>query len=162
MPKGEHAPGGQPGANTGPAALELRVSGASFHDIAVMLGLAGPRQAIDVIERELAEHLTEDDIDAQRVLATQQLDALLNKVWDKATDADCSEHLVAVNTARLLIDRKIKLLGLDRPTQIELFSPAQAEIERWVATVAAVSGPDVEEADIIGGADGPAELGPGS
>ena len=39
MPRNMHAPGGKANGNTGKAAVALRVSGASFADIATTLGL---------------------------------------------------------------------------------------------------------------------------
>ena len=151
---GNHLPGGQPGASAGAAAIALRVAGASFADVAVTLGLSGPGEALRLVEATLADSLVPESVEVQRAEATHRLEALLASVWDKAVDGNHPEHLNAVKAAREVIDRVIRLNGLDRPTEMILHTPTHAELERWVAGVLDADIPAVVEADVIG------ELGP--
>jgi hypothetical protein len=160
MAAGEHRPGGQPGARTGPAAVELRVAGASFGDIANFLGLPDARMARQIVERELATHLTHDDIDIARAEASAMLDELRQGVWDKATDPEHAEHLPAVRMALALVDRFVRLHGLDRPSEVIIHSPTANEIERWVGEMLSMKNVDVIEADIIEDPEDVAALGP--
>lgn len=152
MPAGRHLPGGQPGATAGAAAIALRVAGASFADVAVTLGLSGAREALRLVEATLAESLTPESVEVQRAEAAARLEALLGTVWPKASEPRDPEHLVAVKAARELIDRLIRLNGLDRPSEIILHTPTTAELERWVNAMLATGEPGVIEADVIGGA----------
>ena len=152
--RGGHADGGQPGASAGAAAIALRVAGASFADVAVTLGLSGATEALHLVEATLAEQLTPESVEVQRAEASARLEALLAGCWDKATNPDHPEHLLAVKSAREVIDRVIRLNGLDRPTEVVIHTPTSAELERWVAGVLSTDAPAVVEADVIG------ELGP--
>ena len=134
----------------GAAAVALRVAGASFADIAVTLGLQNAHSALVQVERELASHLSHDGVEQQRAEATLRLEALLQSVWPKAADTGDPEHLPAVRQALALVDRLIRLHGLDRPTEIVLHTPTVAELERWVASVVARETPDIIEADVVG------------
>jgi hypothetical protein len=154
MPHGRHLPGGQPGANAGAAAVALRVAGASFADVAVTLGLSSATEALHVVEAALAETLTPESVEVQRAEAAARLEALIGTVWPKATNPDHPEQLIAVKTARELIDRVIRLNGLDRPTELVVHTPSANELERWVTGMLAHTVPEVVEADVVG------ELGP--
>lgn len=152
--RGEHRDGGQPGASAGAAAIALRVAGASFADVAVTLGLSGATEALHLVEATLAAQLTPESVEVQRAEASARLEALLASVWERAQNPMDPEHLNAVKGAREVIDRIIRLNGLDRPTELIVHTPTSAELERWVAGVLSQDAPAVVEADVIG------ELGP--
>jgi hypothetical protein len=54
-----------------------------------------------------------------------------------------------VRTARELIDRHIRLFGMDAPTEIVVHSPTTMELEAWVAQVLSYAANDVQELDVI-------------
>jgi hypothetical protein len=138
----------------GAAAVQLRVNGTSYEDIAMTLGLSSPRAALTLVSRELAQQGEgmEEERDELRRVEAARLDELLVSVMAKATDPECSEHLPAVRTAVTIIDRRIKLYGLDAPTEITVHTPTATELDNWVASMVAHSMPPQAalEPDIMG------------
>lgn len=137
--------------STGAAALHLRVNGASYADIAMTLGLASARSALHVVTDELAEagQLDTDAKERLRAEESARLEALMGSVMTKALDPEHPEHLVAVRAAVTVIDRHIKLHGLDAPSEVIVHTPTQTELENWVATMVHHTMPQLEEADVI-------------
>jgi len=136
-------------ARLGAAAVQLRISGASFDDIARTLGLSSARAALTTVTRALADQ-TEEDSDERRRLRTEtnmQLEACIASVMGKATDRNDPEHLPAVRTLVSVLDRRAKLNGLDAPTEVTVHNPTMTEIDNWVSMAVRQSMPTVVEAD---------------
>lgn len=134
------------------AAIQMRLAGATYNEIAQTLGYGTARQALVAVEKALEKELhTSGDRDAMRQLAGARLERLLRSLWPKAINPDHPDHLVAIARARELVDRHAKLFGLDAPTEIVVHSPSQQELESWVARVVSLGVPAVEEFDIIEG-----------
>lgn len=133
------------------AAVQMKLAGATWQQIAEALGYPTARQALVAVERTLEKQLKDGDRDAMRRLAGARLDRLLLGVWPKAIDGEHPEHLIAVTKAREIIDRHAKLFGLDAPTEFVVSSPTQTQLEQWVSSVAALRIPEVEEYDILDG-----------
>jgi hypothetical protein len=135
----------------GAAAVQLRVSGASFEDIATTLGLRNARAALTAVTRELEAQAKLDvhNRDRLRQEESMRLEALMASVWAKATDPDCDEHLPAIRTAVTIIDRHARLHGLDAPSEVVVHTPTQTEMDQWVATMVAHTMPQLVEADVI-------------
>ena len=133
------------------AAVALRLSGATWGEIAEALGYPTARQALVATEKALERQLRDTDREAMRRIAGARLERLLLGVWGKAIDPQNVEHLVAVGKAREVIDRHAKLFGLDAPTEIVVHNPTQTELEAWVTQVARIRMPQVEEYDILEG-----------
>lgn len=132
------------------SALQMRIAGASWEDIATVLGYPTARAALVSTERALEKELkTEESQSHMRSIAGQRLDRLLRAIWKKAINEEHPDQMAAVDRARLLIDRHAKLYGLDAPTEYVVTSPAQAELEKWVSSVISVQRPALEEADIF-------------
>lgn len=138
-------------SKSGKAAVELRVSGASYAEVADVLALSCPAEALALVERELASHLTPESVEVQRAEASERILTILAGVMPRATDPNDPEHLGASRVALALIDRHIRLHGLDRPTEIILHTPTAHELEAWVASVVAHTLPAVDEYDVIDG-----------
>lgn len=119
----------------GMAALALRLAGASYAEITEALGLGNVADAYEMVESTLASQVQEHDREALRHQEAARLDRLQRGVWQKATDAEHPEHLVAVKTVLAISESRRRLLGLDAPTTIAVHSPTQDEIDRWIATV---------------------------
>jgi hypothetical protein len=134
------------------AAVGLKIAGASYQEIADTLGFADAVTAREAVERDLAFRASEADPAKREILrATEagRIDRLLRGVWTKATNPADLEHLSAVRTALRLIDRRIRLYGLDAPTEI-VITPTMTEIDAWVAQmVGTARGVQVTEAEII-------------
>jgi hypothetical protein len=132
------------------AAIQLRIAGADWNEIAQALGYPTARAALVATERALEKELhTEESQKAMRAMSGKRLERLLRGVWTKAIDPAHPEHLLAVDKARQLIDRHAKLYGLDAPTEFVVSNPAQQELEKWVASVISTQRPALEEADIF-------------
>jgi hypothetical protein len=138
---------------TGPAALGLRLAGASYSEVADTLGLASAVVARDLVEKELAARADDSDKrDALRLEEAARIERLLRGVWSKATDPTHPEHLPAARTALAMVDRHARLLGLDMPTEVVVYTPTTSEIDAWVATMiqgTSVIDGEVEEADVL-------------
>ena len=132
------------------AAIQLKIAGASWDEIAEVVGFPTGRHAIVAVEKALEKQLKEEESQkAMRSMAGKRLERLLRGVWTKAIDPNNAEHLAAVDRARLLIDRHIKLYGLDAPTEYVVTSPSQVELENWVGRVLAERTKGLEEPDIF-------------
>lgn len=134
------------------AALSLRLSGASWADIALTLGYPTPRAALLATERALVRQLeTTEDKERMRAMAGARLERLLRAIWQKAIDPADPDQLSAISRAREIIDRHAKLFGLDAPTEIVVHSPSQSELEDWVLRMTSTMVPEVIEPDIFEG-----------
>jgi hypothetical protein len=142
---------------TAAAALALRVHGASYQEVADALQLPDVDVVKDLVERELAARV--EDIDPsqrnkQRALAVARIERMMRSVARKATDESDPEHLPAVRAFLSLIDREVRLLGLDAPVEVAVYNPTATEIEAWVLRMSAAAGlvtVGIEEADVIPG-----------
>jgi hypothetical protein len=146
-----------PEARTAPnnarAATALRLAGASFSEIAETLGMAGPETALKLVQQDLATRPDDvaDRADLRREEAAR-LERLLRGVWNKATDPTNPEHIPAARVALAFIDRHARLLGLDAPTEVVVYTPTTTEIDQWVAHIVSMQTEaafDVEEADVL-------------
>lgn len=137
----------------GSAALALRLAGASYSEVAEALTLASADEARKAVEGTLANQVaaSPDDVKLLREEESLRLLRLLRSVWTKATDGSDPEHLNAVKVAVQIVDRHTKLNGLDLPTQVQISSPAQAELEQWVASALTLKSDDLTalEASVI-------------
>lgn len=132
------------------AAVQLRIAGASWDEVAQVIGYPSARTALVAVERALEKELhTEENQKQMRRLAGQRLERLLRGVWTKAINEKHPEHLLAVDKARQIIDRHAKLYGLDAPTEFVVSSPTASELEKWVSTVINETRPALEEGDIF-------------
>lgn len=133
------------------AAVALRLAGATYPEIANTCGYTDAFHARQAVERVLAASVGEDGRDQLRAVEGKRLERLLRSTWKRATDPGDTEHLAYVRAALALIDRHVRLFGLDAPQQMVVYSPAQGEIEAWVAGMARTVVADLPtEADIIG------------
>jgi hypothetical protein len=143
---------------TGQAATALRLAGASYAEIAEALGLSDAIEARNIVERDLATRSGDEaDRAALREEEAARIMRLLRGVWQKATDPNNPEHLVAARVALSMVDRHARLLGLDMPTEVVVYTPTTSEIDQWVASMivaGSVIEGDVEEADVLIAAEG--------
>lgn len=98
-------------------ALELRLQGFSYADIASALGVTveTARETIKRVLSRMAETTAEDALEV-RSLELERLDQMLVKLQDQITKG--SEK--AIETALRIQERRARLLGLDSPKKLEL------------------------------------------
>lgn len=127
----------------GAAAVALRIAGASYAEVAEALGLSGPGMARTMVESDLANRVTDTQRSTLRAEESARLERLLRSVWQKATDPGHAEHLPAAKVALGIIDRHVRLNGLDAPAEIVVHTPTTSEIDAWVASMAASGSADL-------------------
>lgn len=134
------------------AAIGLAVAGANLTEIARVLGYASANHARQAIERGLAATVGPEQKDHLREINRRRLERVLSTLYPKATDEESEEHLAYARTFLAFADRLIRLDGLDAPTEMTIYSPAEREIADWVQRMAARTQSDMpEELDIING-----------
>ncbi len=94
---------------------ELRIQGFTFDQIATEVGFNGPSGAWQAYERIKNEMIFES-VDEARKLELMRLDELQFSLWDRAINGD----LPAANCVLKVMDRRAKLLGLDKPEKVEV------------------------------------------
>jgi hypothetical protein len=94
---------------------ELRIQGLTFDAIANEVGFSGPSGAWQAYQRIRHEVIFES-IDDARQLELMRLDDLQVAVWDRAINGE----LPAAHCVLKIMDRRAKLLGLDKPEKIEV------------------------------------------
>jgi hypothetical protein len=94
---------------------ELRIQGFTFDQIAMEVGFNGPSGAWQAYERIKNEMIFES-VDEARRLELMRLDELQFSLWDRAINGD----LPAANCVLRIMDRRAKLLGLDKPEKVEV------------------------------------------
>lgn len=132
------------------AALGLKIAGATYTEIANTLEYASASHARAAVESALASTVGDDDRERMRFIASRRIERLLRGLWAKATDETSEEQIPASRTALALIDRHIKLNGLDAPSEHIIYNPGVREIEDWVKEMTVtVLDATPEERDII-------------
>lgn len=118
------------------AAVALRLAGASFQEVADALEFVDARTARHAVEDALAASAGDAaDRDTLRREAVGRLERLLRGTWAKATTPDHPEHIPAGKFALAVVDRIIRLQGLDAPSEVTIHTPTMREIDAWVANV---------------------------
>jgi hypothetical protein len=117
-------------------ALDLRLSGMSYADIADRLGYAGesgPRNAVDrLLGRVEADNATE-----LRRLESLKLDMLQSAVWDQAVAGDSD----SIKVALAIHDRRVKLLGIAAPVQLDVRADPGSLVTQWFSDLRAGARP---------------------
>jgi hypothetical protein len=112
------------------AAVNLRLAGASYSDIAKTLDYSSPYRARTAVEKALAADIASpEERDIARRLADKRLNKLLSSVMSKALNPKDPQHLAYNARAMAVIDRQIKLWGLDAPTQVQISATDQQIME---------------------------------
>lgn len=135
------------------AALTLKLYGASYTDIKNTLHYSSAYRARMAVERVLASAAdSPEDRDKMRVLSNKRIERLLSSVMSKAVNPNDPQHLAYNARALALIDRQVKMWGVDAPTQVQ-FSASDQYIEDYVASLRPLADADraAIEADIIEG-----------
>lgn len=134
------------------AVVALRMAGAPFEAIAEELNYSNATAARNAYERGLAASAADyRDREHQRLLANKRLESLLLGMWDKSHNSNHPDHIAATRTSLAIIDRILRLQGIDEPQQIVLASQTAEGIEQWVRRALAIAKPEglAEEEDII-------------
>lgn len=129
-------------------AFRMRQRGATFPEIADALKYNSRQAAWADYQAALREAAREydDDVADARTFELERLDAIIAKAWEFADAGD----IKALDVLLRCTDRRAKLLGLDRPVQLELsLDVLEREIARLDAIIdeARAAGEDVDNGD---------------
>lgn len=100
-------------------AMRLRASGMDFDRIAQRLGYANRAGAHRAVMSALKKTLQEP-ADELRTMEAERLDRMLEGLWEKAIAGDTW----SVDRVLSIMERRAKLLGLDRPAEKDWASEA--------------------------------------
>ncbi len=123
-------------------ALALKLEGRTYQEIADQLHYASKGAAFTAIHRELSRHPVED-IATLRAIETARLDDLYGKLHGVLTNP--SQMLFAVDRLLKVMERRSKLLGLDKPPAVDAGMGDQLAallVEIASATAGAVGEPE--------------------
>ena len=134
------------------AAVVMATEGASYPDIANVLGYPTARHAKEAVWAAIADAGADhDNVERMRALQSQRLDRLLYSVMRRATRPSDPDHLSYTRVALAIMDRQAKLYGLDAAQQVVVYTPTQREIAEYAEKVAELhrAARGAIEADII-------------
>lgn len=94
-------------------AIELRKAGLGYEEIARRVGYSGPSGAYNAIQSALKKVLKEP-AEELRTLEASRLDEMLLGIWPDVK----AGSLPAIDRAIKLMERRAKMLGLDKPITI--------------------------------------------
>lgn len=135
-------------------ALEMRLAGYQWDEVADVVGYPDARAAQVAFETALEAQLKSDPQmrSKMREYTGRRLERLLRAVWNKAIDPTHPEQMVAHQRALAVIDRHAKLFGQDAPTEMIVHTPTADQLQNWVADVITAKKDLAPEADIFGDA----------
>jgi hypothetical protein len=114
------------------AAVAMKVAGAPLSEIANVLGYASATKAREAIENALAASVGDEDRKQARSIAKRRLERLLRVAMKKAL-ADGDDQVAFMRASLALVDRTIRLDGLDAPVEHLVYTPSAGEIEQWLS-----------------------------
>ena len=104
-------------------ALELRRGGATYDQIAQVIGYATPQGAYLAYQRALKRTLSDAGSEELREMELDRLDRLQQAVWPKALSGDMAA-----------LDRVLKIMN-QRANYLGLYAPVRAQIESVIYEV---------------------------
>ena len=119
------------------AAGVMLVAGSSPEYIAEVVGFASPDGAKKAALKALAESLDRADKDAIVDILGARLEALFRSTFKRSQDPRYSGREVATAQALKIIEAQMKLFGVAAPTTVMVGSATDAQINDFVARVAA-------------------------
>jgi hypothetical protein len=132
------------------AALALHMAGAEDEDIAAELGFTTAVQARTAWTAAIADTVTPGDVELVRRKESAALDALQSGVWTEATDRDATDQKGAIKVVLEIMKARRELLGLNRPTKVEVYSPTLVQIDEQITKLLVAAGLDADaEAEIV-------------
>jgi hypothetical protein len=134
-------------ANRPSAAVALRLGGATYGQVADILGYETPAIAQKEVERALAGVLNTADADIMRQMMDARMERLLQSCWPKALDSSRADHIAYVRTVLAILERQARLHGLDAPTEHVVYTPTTEQIQQLADSMR--GHPKVIEADVL-------------
>lgn len=131
-------------------ALALHLAGANDTQIMRQLGFSSAAQARTSWERALADTVSTEDRDKARKTELARLDRLQQSWWSKAIDPKSAEQGTASRMVLSFMERRARMLGLDAPTRVDVYTPSAQEIIAYVEVLRSQAGvQDEQEPDVL-------------
>lgn len=126
-------------------AMELRLKGLTYEEIAKQVGYKNRKGAHNAVKRNL-EHYLKEPTEELRATEVARLDAALDAIWTRCLNG----HLASIGVALRIMERRATLLGLDAPKEFStLGEPVNFIITRREDKQAPPSGLDETAPDPI-------------
>ncbi|MHB8867449.1 MAG: hypothetical protein ACYC6T_08080 [Thermoleophilia bacterium] len=106
-------------------ALELRLGGATYEQIAPRLGYKNRSGAMRAVKRALDKLISPEDVESLRQLELERLDRLLLGIWSSAVRGNPA----AIDRVLKILERRARILGIDAPERRELSGPGGGPIQ---------------------------------
>ncbi|QOC55999.1 helix-turn-helix DNA binding domain protein [Gordonia phage Clown] len=118
--------------------LEAFLQGKKYVDIAKEVGFRDPTSARKAVERAIARRRKERDelADEAATIVLEQLGMLLATDMPAALNPQHPDHFKAVDSVLRVLDRRVKLEGLDKPIQVEATVRVKDELDDEIAALA--------------------------
>jgi hypothetical protein len=129
--------------------VQMKLAGATFAEIAQVMEMKVVAVRT-IFETAIAASADKDiPYDTMRAIYNARLEGLLKSVFPKALRSGDPDQLAYQRQALSVIDRGIKMNGLDAPTRVEVYSPSAQEFTRVIEMAAEALGGTTGEADIF-------------
>lgn len=133
------------------AALQLRIDGAGWYEIAQILDFEDAAIARKTVEHALAsEPKAEEDVERIRDLESRRIERILASLMPRARNPKDPDHLRYANTALAAIKQHTDLHGAAAPQRVDItYNPSAKQLEEWVSGISEALHGKTAEADII-------------
>lgn len=137
--------------NRAAAALQLRIDGAGFADIAKVLEFKDAAEARQAVDRALASTPTDmHSVERIRDLESRRIERILVSLMKRATNPKDPDHLTYARTALAAIKQQTDLHGAAMPAKVDIsYNPSAQQLEQWVGQISAAMHKDVTEGEIL-------------
>lgn len=138
-------------ANRTAAALQLRINGAGFNDIAEVLQFRDAAEARRAVDKALADMPTDmKEVDRIRDLESRRIERILMSLMKRGTNPKDPDHLAYARTALAAIKQQTDLFGAAMPTKVDVtYNPSTEQLEEWVGQITTQLHKHVIEGDIL-------------
>ncbi len=106
-------------------ALELRLGGATYEQIAGRLGYKNRSGAMRAVQRALDKLISPENVESLRQLELERLDRLLLGIWSSAVRGNPP----AIDRVLKILERRARILGIDAPERREFSGPGGGPIQ---------------------------------
>lgn len=133
------------------AALQLRIDGAGWYDIAQVLDFASAKEARHAVELALAaEPKDAESIEEIRSMESRRIERVMASLSRRARDPKDPDHLQYARTLLMAIKQHTDLHGAAAAQKVDItYSPTAQQLEEWVTAISVAQHGRTREADIL-------------
>lgn len=128
-------------------AVELRMAGRTWEDIAQQCGYSSRMSAHQAVKESLQQTIADlsHTVEEYRTLELERLDALIRANWEEAE----AGNIRAGDLVLKLITARGKLLNLEAPAKVEISGGVRYEVVGWSPPMLPVLDATVIDADVV-------------